>query len=450
MQQTVKAAPYPTAEAWLAAVEAAFIARHGDFMRQELSPDYLDALARLGHPERRLPPVLHVAGTNGKGSTCAFLRAMLEASGYRVHVLTSPHLVRVHERIRLAGQLVSEAQLMRALAHIDAVVPMGTISYFEILTLAAFLLCTETPADFVIMEVGLGGRLDATNVVDQPLASLIARLSYDHCKFLGNTLPQIAAEKAGIMKQGRPCFAAAQPDADAAATLQNCAHEKGAPLFLGQRDWSVTINDDGFIFQDAQGALPLSRPALLGTHQCLNAGLALAALRGLSIPRVTESTIRAGLARVEWPGRLQNLSQTGLMRLLPAGAELWLDGGHNDSCGEVIAEQLRAWHAAKPTRPLHVIIGMLTTKKPADVVPPMLPYVTTWQTIPMTEKHNAFDAPSLATALRDSGARDVTARASVDEALRHIAPGVLPPRVLIFGSLYLAGEILEKTALPVT
>lgn len=438
---------FNNSDAWLDAIEAAFIERHGSFMRQELSPDYLAALAALGHPEKKLPPVFHVAGTNGKGSTCAFLRSILEAAGYRVHISISPHLIHVHERIRLAGTLITEDQFLRTLERINAVVPMGQISYFETIIIAAFLLFSEVPADFAIFEVGLGGRLDATNVVDHPLAALITRLSYDHCKFLGSTLPEIAKEKAGIMKPGRPCFVAPQADVPALQTLRDCAAAKGAAIHCAGHDWQVRLRDDGFVYEDAKGVFDLPRPSLLGDHQCVNAGLAIAALRGLSIAQIGIDAIKAGLAHAVWPGRLQNLSDTKLMDLLPKDAELWLDGGHNDSCGEVIAAQLRHWRAEDPARPVHVIMGMLTTKEPAAVVGPLLPYVTSWQTIPMARHNNAFTAGALADALTRTGARNVTPCATFEQALQNITTNMASsasPRVLVFGSLYLAGEILEN------
>ena len=307
-----------------------------------LRPVYLDLLDKLGNPHQKCPPVFHIAGTNGKGSTCAFLRAILEASGYRVHVYTSPHLVRFHERIRVAGDLIPESLLVSLLQECQTHSLPGQLSYFEIATAIAFTAFARAPADFTLLETGLGGRLDATNVVDQPLATLITRLSYDHRDYLGTTLREIAGEKAGIMRSSVPCFVAPQPNHESLEALQEAAAAKGAFLKVGGRDWTTTPNANGFHYQDAERHFDLPFPALLGVHQFSNAGLAIAALSVLPHPPDLPE-ICQGLRQVEWPARLQHLTTGKLPEMLPPATELWLDGGHNDSAGEVLALQIQRW-----------------------------------------------------------------------------------------------------------
>ncbi|MES2711802.1 MAG: folylpolyglutamate synthase/dihydrofolate synthase family protein, partial [Pseudomonadota bacterium] len=309
-------------------------------------------LAALGHPERRLPPVIHVAGTNGKGSTCAFLRAIAEAAGLRVHVFTSPHLVRFAERIRLAGQLVSEQALADAFEHAERVNAGAPITIFEITTAAAFWLFAEVPADFLILEVGLGGRFDATNVVEAPVATAITSLSMDHMEFLGDTLAAIAFEKAGIIKPAVPCATALHPQ-EAAAVIAEVAAGHGAPLLARGTAWSSAADDGGLRYSDEQGVLDLPAPALPGPHQYENAGIAIAALRAWNPPWLSNAAIARGLATATWPARLQRLDGA-LARLLPAGWELWLDGGHNAGAGQALAAHLPSWR----DQPLHLVVGM--------------------------------------------------------------------------------------------
>src|SRR3954469_3778720 len=299
-------------------------------------------LAALGHPERQLPPVIHVAGTNGKGSTVAFMRAMLEADGRRVHVYTSPHLVRFNERFRLGhaggGELISDEALADALSECEAANGSAPITVFEIETAAAFLLFARHPADVLLLEVGLGGRLDATNVVDRPLATVITPVSFDHAEFLGGTLAQIAAEKAGILKSGTPAVIAAQPR-DALAAIERQAARLKAPIRIAGEDWTATEERGRLVFQDEAGLLDLPAPKLYGRHQFENAGVAIAALRAARI-KLRVAAFEAGIAGAEWPARMQRLPAGRLTALAPAGSEIWLDGGHNADGGRAIANAL--------------------------------------------------------------------------------------------------------------
>ena len=324
-------------------------------------------LAALGHPERRLPPVVHVAGTNGKGSTCAFLRAIAEAAGQRAHVYTSPHLVHFHERIRLAGRLVGEPLLAATLAEVEAANAEAPITIFEMITAVGLLLFSRVPADLLILEVGLGGRFDATNVIERPVATAITSLSMDHMEFLGDTLGKIAFEKAGILKPGVACATGRQAQ-EALDVLQAVAAETGAPLLARDRDWEVAATATGMTYREATTRLDLPPPALLGAHQMENAGIAIAALRAWRPAWLTDAAIAAGVAGAEWPGRLQRL-RGHLAARLPADWELWLDGGHNAGGGAALAAQIGAWR----DRPLHLVIGMKGSKAVGDFLAPLLP-----------------------------------------------------------------------------
>lgn len=399
----------------------------------DLSLERLQALlARLDHPEQRLPPVIHVAGTNGKGSTCAFLRAMAEGAGLRVHVYTSPHLVRFNERIRLAGELVSDADLIAALEHVEQVNAGAPITVFEVITAVAFHLFAQTPADLCVLEVGLGGRGDATNVIAHPAACAITSISLDHRELLGDTLELIAAEKAGIMKPGVPVAIGAQPDA-ALAVLLDRAARVGAPVRLRDHDWAVTPEPSGFRYVDVSGRLILPPPSLPGRHQLDNAGIAIAALH-VSGLAVSDEAIAAGVASAEWPARLQRL-HGHLAHALPPGWELWLDGGHNPGAGEVLAAHLATWH----DRSIHLIVGMKDSKDAAGFLRPLLPHATTLWAVAEPGQHSALPVEAIVAA---SGG---VARPGphVADALAAIARLPGPGRVLICGTLYLAGEVLK-------
>jgi dihydrofolate synthase/folylpolyglutamate synthase len=408
-----------------------------------LRPAYFDLLRQLGDPHRNLPPVFHVAGTNGKGSTCAFLRAILESAGYKTHVYTSPHLVRFHERIRIAGKLIAEPELESLLTECEAKAEPGGVSRFEAITAAAFAAFARHNADFTILETGLGGRLDATNIVEKPLATLIARLSFDHRDYLGDTLDKIAREKAGIMRPHIPCFAAAQPDPMALAALRDEAAKRETPLLLGGEAWHVAPTLNGFSFKDAARGLDLPAPALLGRHQIDNAGLAIAALGVLPQPLSADS-IAAGLRRVEWPARLQRLTGS-LAKTLPSTCELWLDGGHNDSAGEILALQAKQWRA-EDGKPLSLVMGMLNTKNPAEFLAPLAPWVQAFRAVPIPHETTSLSAAALAVTAGTYGIRNVQSADSVASALADLTRLAPQGRILICGSLYLAGEVLKWDA----
>ena len=398
------------------------------------------ALAALGHPERGLPPVVHVAGTNGKGSCCAFLRAIAEAAGQRVHVYTSPHLVRFHERIRLAGTLVEEATLESVLAEVEERNAGAPITVFEITTAAAFLLFSRVSADLLVLETGLGGRYDATNVVDRPAATAITSISMDHMEYLGDTLDKIAFEKAGIIKPGVPCAVGADAPL---AVLGQAAAEAGAPLLARGRDWRIEPAGEGRLrYADATGTLDLPPPSLAGPHQTDNAGLAVAALRAWNPPWLNPEAIATGLATAEWPARMQRLCGR-LAAALPPGWELWLDGGHNPAAGLALAAQLREWRETAPERPIHLVVGMKASKAAAEFLAPLLPPLsdTVWA-VAEPGQHLAMPVESIVAA-SGGAARPGPTVASTLSALPRDAAARAPARVLICGSLYLAGEVLK-------
>ncbi|HVH02440.1 MAG TPA: folylpolyglutamate synthase/dihydrofolate synthase family protein [Amaricoccus sp.] len=389
-------------------------------------------LAALGHPERRLPPVVHVAGTNGKGSVVATLRAGLEAGGARVHAYTSPHLARFHERIRLAGRLIDEDALTGLLERCEAANGEAPITFFEITTAAAFLAMAETPADWCLLEVGLGGRLDATNVVDRPRLTVVTPVSLDHQGYLGETLAEIAREKAGILKRRVPCIVGWQPP-EALAEIEARAEAVGAPLAIANRDWQVWEEHGRMAFLDQSGLLDLPRPRLIGAHQVANAGIALAALRALG---ADEAACAAAVAQAEWPARLQRLRHGPLVEAAGA-AELWLDGGHNPAAGEALAEAL----SRLPPRSLHLVCGMLSTKDVEGFLRPLAGEAVDLAAVTIPGEAATLPAEATAAAARAVGLPAAPA-AGVAEA---VAAGARDPgaRILICGSLYLAGQVLR-------
>jgi dihydrofolate synthase/folylpolyglutamate synthase len=397
-------------------------------------------LALLGHPERRLPPVFHVAGTNGKGSTVAFLRAFLEAAGYSAHVYTSPHLVRFNERIRIAGQLISDDALMALIAEIDRVGGDQPITTFEAITAIAFLAFSRTPADVALIEVGLGGRYDATNLFDRPRATAATRISFDHRQFFGNVLTDIAREKAGIFKAGVPAVVADQPDPAVRQVFLSEAETVGAPLFLYGRDWSVSPNEDGFHYAGPGRSLDLPQPALAGRHQWMNAATALTLLDVGGDFKIDDDAVRRGIASVEWPGRLQRLKHGPLVDLLPPGWELWLDGAHNDSGAEALAAQTAAWR----DRLLDLIVGIRGDRIPAEILGPLAPDVARLRSVVTPGDPVSIPADTLAAAARDCGIRDAEPMASLAAAVESLIDAPGPRRILICGSLYLVGAVLTE------
>jgi dihydrofolate synthase / folylpolyglutamate synthase len=402
-------------------------------------------LDALGHPERRLPPVIHVAGTNGKGSTVAFMRAMLEAAGRRVHVYTSPNLVRINERYRLAGALVDDATLVDALAECERANGDHPITVFEIETAAAFLLFSRVPADVLLLEVGLGGRLDATNVIERPLASVITPVSMDHLEFLGDSLEKIAGEKAAIMRKGVPAVIGRQGEGPLAVITQY-AEEIGAPLHVLGQEWISGEERGRLVYQDAQGLIDLPAPRLFGRHQFDNAGTAIAALRAAALG-LTQRDFEQGLLKADWPARMQRLTAGKLPPLAPAGSELWLDGGHNADGGRAIAAAL-ADLEERVSRPLVLVVGMLATKDSAGFLRNFSGLARRLIAVPI-HQDKALAAETIATTARDIGIPSETSD-GVPGALTRAGRFdlALPPRILITGSLYLAGEVLAANGTP--
>lgn len=390
-------------------------------------------LGALDHPERRLPPVIHIAGTNGKGSTQAMIRAGLEGADKRVHAYTSPHLARFHERIRLAGELITEAHLTEILDRCYAANNGETITYFEITTVAGLLAFSETPADYTLLEVGLGGRLDATNVVD-PALTVITPISIDHTQYLGDTLALIAGEKAGIIKPGVPCVVGPQPD-EALDVIEATAAKLGAPLFVYGQHWHVWQERGRLVFQDENGLLDLPMPALKGAHQVQNAGAALMALRALGF---SDDACEAAMENVTWPARMQRLTTGPLVDAAGAG-ELWLDGGHNPAAAQAIAETL----AGLPSRPVHLVCGMLNTKDVAGFMKPLAPFAASLTAVSIPGETATLTAKETASAAENAGIPSTTA-ADVQSAVSTIIKTDPNARVLICGSLYLAGTILRS------
>ncbi|GAA5075806.1 bifunctional folylpolyglutamate synthase/dihydrofolate synthase [Roseibacterium beibuensis] len=391
-------------------------------------------LAALGHPERDMPPVIHIAGTNGKGSTQAMIRAGLEGAGKIVHAYTSPHLARFHERIRLAGDLIEEDALSAILDECLVANGPDPITYFEITTAAALLAFARTPADYTLLEVGLGGRLDATNVIDAPRLTVITPVDMDHQQFLGETLAEIAAEKAGIIKRGVPCIVGRQQD-DALEVIEDRAARLGAPILAHGQHWHVWEERGRLVFQDETGLLDLPLPALPGAHQIENAGIALAALRALGMD---EGACEAAMRTVTWPARMQRLRHGPLVHAAQQ-AELWLDGGHNPHAGRAVAAHL----ATLPDRPTYLICGMLNTKDPAGYLEHFKGQVAELQAVPIPDATATLSAEETAAAAREAGLTAVEA-ASVEDALAAITGETPEARILICGSLYLAGNVLKE------
>lgn len=389
-------------------------------------------LAALGHPENQLPPVIHIAGTNGKGSTQAMIRAGLEAAGLRVHAYTSPHLARFHERIRLAGELIGEEALSALLDECITANGPEAITFFEATTCAALLAFSRAPADYTLLEVGLGGRLDATNVVAKPALTIITPVSLDHQQYLGDTLPLIAGEKAGIIKRGVPCIVGPQ-EQEGLEAIEARAARLGAPLHVYGQHWHCFADRGRMVFQDENGLLDLPLPNLPGPHQIQNAGAAVMALRLLG-----RGDAEAAVSRAFWPARMQRLRTGPLVDAAP-GVELWLDGGHNPAGGEAVAATL----AAMPKRPTHLICGMLNTKDIGGYLRPLAAHVASLSAVSIPGEAATLPAAATCAAALKVGMRAVEA-ASVMDALRAIEQKAPNARVLICGSLYLAGQVLRE------
>ena len=391
-------------------------------------------LSALGDPQAALPPVVHVAGTNGKGSVLAMIRAGLAGAGHVTHAYTSPHLARFHERIRVAGDLIDETALANLLTDCEAVNGGAPITYFEITTCAALLAFARTPADYTLLEVGLGGRLDATNVIDRPALCVITPVSLDHQHYLGETLPEIAGEKAGILKRGVPCVVGPQGP-EALAVIEDRAARLGAPLLVHGQHWHVLSERGRLVFQDETGLLDLTLPNLPGPHQVENAGMALAALRALGQGTAAHD---AAVTRAVWPARMQRLRKGPLADAAPQ-AEIWLDGGHNPAAGQVIAATL----AAMVPRPTWLICGMLNTKDVCGYLRPLAGQARGLHAVSIPGEAATLSATDTARAARAVGMEAAEA-SNVAAALAAITTDDPAARVLICGSLYLAGRVLRE------
>lgn len=401
-------------------------------------------LAEMGSPHRKLPPVVHVAGTNGKGSLVAYLRAMSEAAGYRVHVYTSPHLVRFNERIRVAGRLIEDDELADILAECEAVNAGKPITFFEITTVAAFVAFARVPADLAILEVGMGGRRDTTNVCD-PTLSAITPIGYDHTGFLGDRLEGIALEKAGILKHAVPAVIGRQRDV-AAEVIAAEAGKLAVPLFRMGREWQVTPTRTGFRYESDLLGLDLPAPALVGAHQIDNAATAVACIERLRAAtfEIDDAAIARGLASVEWPARLQKLTRGPLVEALLPGCELWLDGGHNEDCGLALARMAADWAKEPAPLPLYLVFGMLTTKDASGFLRPLARHAKAARAVPFPEGHSAYTPQEACAKAADVGL-DCAPANGIGAALEDLlATQPAPMRILICGSLYLAGAVLAR------
>lgn len=409
-------------------------------------------LEKLGRPQDRLPPVMHIAGTNGKGSTLAFLRAMLEADGYRVHTYTSPHLVNFTERIQLGGTgpggtaaPIDENRLIDVLRHVSTVNAGAPITFFEVTTAAAFMAFADAPADALLLEVGLGGRLDATNLVDRPAVSIVTPVSLDHLEMLGETLAEIALEKAGILKPGVPGVIGPQPP-EARDAIVAHADRIGAPLLLFGQDFDAFEQNGRLVYQSEQSLLDLPLPGLIGRHQVVNAGVAVAAALALSAPVISEDAIARGVAGAQWPARFVRLDRGSLVSSAGEHTEVWLDGGHNPSAGAALAQALADLDERAP-KPVYLIIAMKANKDARNFLVPFSGLVRGIVTIPLIGHEESSFAPDVLCDIAEEVGIDAVDEDDPRAAINAIeAWDVGPKRILICGSLYLAGQILLENA----
>jgi len=443
-------APAARPQASLDEVIARLSALHPN--RIDLSLDRMHRLLeQLDHPERKVPPVIHVAGTNGKGSTVAYLRAMLEAAGLRVHAYTSPYLVRINESFRLGrpggGVLVNDDELLAAFDDCERINAGAPLTFFEAKTAVAFGLFARHPADVLLLEVGLGGRLDSTNVIEAPLASVITSISMDHTEFLGDSLQAIAGEKAAIIKRGVPVISADQPR-EVMAVIEQQAGRMRAPLFAAGESWHVSVECGRLVYQDDRGLMDLAAPKLFGRHQFDNAGLAIATLRAIASLKIRSAAFEAGIVSAEWLARMQRIPSGQLIGLGPPGCEIWLDGGHNAEGGGVVAAALGDLEE-RVSRPLVVIAGMMANKDAGAFLANFAGLTRHIMAVAIPDQPNAMPPERLADAARALGMR-VEISVGVEAALRTLAGLAyeIPPRILITGSLYLAGHVLALNGTP--
>lgn len=400
-------------------------------------------LSDLGNPHRRMPPVIHVAGTNGKGSTIAFLRAILEASGHSVHVYTSPHLVQFNERIRLAGEPIADEALVELLDEVELVNAGRPITFFEATTAAAFLAFSRKKADYTIIEAGMGGRLDATNVMPRPAVTAITPISLDHTEYLGESIAEIAQQKAGIFRRNIPAAIGPQC-AEASAALTLAADPLNTPRFAAGTHWKVEVLDNRF-FYSGNNQLFLPRPVLAGDHQIENAGLALAILDLLPNLRISPSDYMRGILNAEWPARLMSLPQDLFRHLLPENMEVIVDGGHNAGAGQALAK----W-ADTLDGTLDVVVGMLNTKSPCEFLAPLAPRIRRLRGVAIDGNEQSLSAGDIVAAAKDIGIKDAKTANGVIDALADLSQAPAPRRILVCGSLYLAGRFLSDLTSPPT
>lgn len=438
------APPFDTIDTALAALSAKH-PRKIDLSLERLAL----VLSRLENPQERCPPIIHVAGTNGKGSTIAYMRAILEAAGKAVHVYTSPHLVHFRERIRLNGSLIADGVLLDVLARVHAAAGSDPITFFEATTAAAFLAFSEAPADVLLLEVGLGGRFDATNIIARSDVGVVTPVSFDHMEFLGTDLLKIAGEKAGIARRDVPLIIN-QPDKDVRKAIERDARKVGAHPIIAGHHYSFTAYDQGFEYKDARGTLTLPAPAMLGEFQCDNAALAVAALRHQSVWDVPAAAYTAGIRWAQWPARLQRLDGGKLAAMLPKGSKLWLDGGHNPAAGAQVGKFIK--ERVPPETPVHLIVGMLENKDLAGYLAAFKGLLAGLWALPI-EGHGHHAPAALAAFGQELGTSGHIAGPDVTHALGRIAQQAgeaQPPQVFIVGSLYLAGSVLALNETPPT
>ena len=404
----------------------------------------LSLLEKLGGPQQQMPPAIHLAGTNGKGSTLAFLRAMLEAGGKAVHAYVSPHLVRFHERIRLAGRLIGDSELADLLEEVERVNGDEPVTFFEVTTAAAMLAFARHPADFTLLETGLGGRLDSTNVVAEPLATVITPIAHDHERFLGDSIEAIAGEKAGIMRKGVPCLSAEQPSAEALATLRESSQRIGAPLLVAGEDFTIEAGDSGVRVDYEGRSIDMPRVGLMGRHQAENAGLAAAVLMAVA-PGLDDRAIAAGAAEADWPGRIQRLEKGKLAALAGDGVEIWLDGAHNAHGSAALARTLKDMGGG----PWVLVAGALNTRPPEDFLKPLRPHVAHAVALAIPGNDASLDARQMADAAGAVGMPSEPATDIGDALGKALAVAKREgANIVISGSLYLAGHVLEANGTP--
>ena len=412
----------------------------------DLSLDRIERLLeQLGNPQENLPPVIHVAGTNGKGSSLAFMRAIAEAAGLKVHAYTSPHLVHFNERIRLAGTLISDDALLALIDEVEAINGDAPITFFEITTVIAFLAFSREPADLVLLETGLGGRLDATNVIARPAVTALTPISQDHAGFLGEDIGGIAVEKAAIMKPGVTCVTTKQ-NTTVLDVIRGFAEGVDAPLIVEDEDWWVAIKGEQLTVMTPEGELEPPLPTLPGAHQLQNAGLAIVALAALGDERITRQAVAEGMTNVSWPARMQVLKKGPLVDKVPPEWELWLDGGHNPAAGEAIAATVKAWPGEKDSQPLYLITGLINTKDPAGFLAPFKDHVAGLWTIESDGEEASLSAEELCATAEKIGFKARPASSLSDAISEIIAQQKSAARILVCGSLYLAGIVLRENS----